>query len=63
MLKRSIITIGWNKQITVFRQGALSQYLVEPADWVGGGQHVDDILCADLHNNMLATGMLGVCVM
>ena len=58
MLKRSIITLGWSKFITVFRQGALSQYHVEPADWVGGKEHVDDILCADyVAPSLLATGI------
>jgi len=58
MLKRSIVVIGWDKFITVFRQGALTQYHVEPADWKGGKEHQDDILSADYSPpSILATGL------
>nr|XP_018668447.1 WD repeat-containing protein 49-like [Ciona intestinalis] len=57
MLKRSIATIGWEPFITVFRQGALTQFYVHPADWKGGKEHQDDILTAAYNPpSMLATG-------
>nr|CAB3267710.1 WD repeat-containing protein 49-like [Phallusia mammillata] len=57
MLKRSIVTIGWDKFVAVFRQNALTQYHVEPADWKGGKEHQDDILSAAyLPPSLLATG-------
>ncbi|XP_068137049.1 cilia- and flagella-associated protein 337 [Hyperolius riggenbachi] len=46
VLKRTIVVVGWERIITVFRLNALSQYLVQPSDWKGGVQHQDDILCA-----------------
>jgi len=58
MLKRSIVTAGWDKLVTVFRQSALTQYHVEPADWKGGKEHQDDILSAAfLPPTLLATGL------
>ncbi|XP_076812547.1 cilia- and flagella-associated protein 337-like [Clavelina lepadiformis] len=57
MLKRSIVAIGWDKLITIFRQTALTQYHVQPADWKGGKEHQDDILSsAYCPPSMLATG-------
>lgn len=32
--------------ITVFRLSNMTQFLVQPAEWKGGVQHQNDILCA-----------------
>ncbi|XP_077344157.1 cilia- and flagella-associated protein 337 isoform X1 [Lithobates pipiens] len=46
VLKRTLLVVGWERMITVFRLNTLSQYLVQPSEWKGGVQHQDDILCA-----------------
>ncbi|KAM3930625.1 cilia- and flagella-associated protein 337 [Leptodactylus fuscus] len=46
VLKRTILVVGWERIITVFRLNSLTQYLVQPSEWKGGVQHHDDILCA-----------------
>ncbi|XP_056421069.1 WD repeat-containing protein 49 isoform X2 [Hyla sarda] len=46
VLKRTILVVGWERIITVFRLNTLTQYLVQPTEWKGGVQHHDDILCA-----------------
>ncbi|XP_069829928.1 cilia- and flagella-associated protein 337 isoform X2 [Dendropsophus ebraccatus] len=46
VLKRTILVVGWERIITVFRLNTLTQYLVQPSEWKGGVQHHDDILCA-----------------
>ncbi|XP_033126562.1 WD repeat-containing protein 49-like isoform X2 [Anneissia japonica] len=45
-LKRSMLILGWDRYITVFRNQQLNQFHVEPSDWKGGQEHQDDILCA-----------------
>ncbi|XP_053317122.1 WD repeat-containing protein 49 [Spea bombifrons] len=46
VLKRTILVVGWERIITVFRMNTLNQYLVQPSEWKGGMQHQEDILCA-----------------
>nr|CAJ83782.1 novel protein similar to WD repeat domain 49 (WDR49) [Xenopus tropicalis] len=46
VLKRTILVVGWERIITVFRFNLLTQYLIQPSEWKGGVQHHDDILCA-----------------
>uniref|UniRef100_H3AVA6 WD repeat domain 49 n=1 Tax=Latimeria chalumnae TaxID=7897 RepID=H3AVA6_LATCH len=46
LLKRTILVIGWERIITVFRTNTLTRCLVQPLEWKGGVQHHDDILCA-----------------
>nr|XP_033814835.1 WD repeat-containing protein 49 isoform X2 [Geotrypetes seraphini] len=46
VLKRTILVMGWERITTVFRLNTLTRYLVQPAEWKGGVQHQDDILCA-----------------
>ncbi|OCT78637.1 WD repeat-containing protein 49 [Xenopus laevis] len=46
VLKRTILVVGWERIITVFRLNSLTQYLIQPSEWKGGVQHLDDILCA-----------------
>ncbi|XP_066456795.1 cilia- and flagella-associated protein 337 isoform X1 [Eleutherodactylus coqui] len=46
VLKRTILVVGWAREITVFRLNTFTQYLVQPSEWKGGVQHHDDILCA-----------------
>uniref|UniRef100_A0A8D3BFH2 WD repeat domain 49 n=1 Tax=Scophthalmus maximus TaxID=52904 RepID=A0A8D3BFH2_SCOMX len=46
LLKRSILVMGWERMLTVFRLHSFSQSLVEPSEWKGGVQHRSDLLCA-----------------
>ncbi|KAI1893903.1 hypothetical protein AGOR_G00128440 [Albula goreensis] len=46
VLKRTVLVLGWEKIITVFRLNTFSQFFVQPSEWKGGVQHRDDILCA-----------------
>ncbi|XP_074988235.1 cilia- and flagella-associated protein 337 isoform X5 [Caretta caretta] len=57
VLKRTILVTGWDRIITVFRLSNLTQFFVLPAEWKGGVQHQDDILCAAfLPPHTLVTG-------
>lgn len=57
VLRRSILVIGWDKYITVFRSAAMAQYHLQPVDWKGGQEHQDDILAAAYSApSLLATG-------
>ncbi|WAR03587.1 WDR49-like protein [Mya arenaria] len=56
-LKRSTVVVGWAKYITVFRDTNFRDYHVQAADWKGGQEHSEDILCAAFQSpNVLATG-------
>ncbi|XP_045930731.1 WD repeat-containing protein 49-like isoform X2 [Micropterus dolomieu] len=46
LLKRSILVMGWERMLTVFRLHSFSQPFVEPSEWKGGVQHRSDVLCA-----------------
>ncbi|XP_023258746.1 WD repeat-containing protein 49 [Seriola lalandi dorsalis] len=46
LLKRSILVMGWERMVTVFRLHSFSQSFVEPSEWKGGVQHRGDLLCA-----------------
>uniref|UniRef100_A0A3B4Z720 WD repeat domain 49 n=1 Tax=Stegastes partitus TaxID=144197 RepID=A0A3B4Z720_9TELE len=46
LLKRSILVMGWERMLTVFRLHSFSQPFVEPSEWKGGVQHRGDVLCA-----------------
>ncbi|XP_069003987.1 cilia- and flagella-associated protein 337-like [Embiotoca jacksoni] len=46
LLKRSILVMGWERLLTVFRLHSFSQSSVEPSEWKGGAQHRGDVLCA-----------------
>ncbi|XP_035479659.2 WD repeat-containing protein 49-like isoform X4 [Scophthalmus maximus] len=46
LLKRSILVMGWERMLTVFRLHSFAQSLVEPSEWKGGVQHRSDLLCA-----------------
>uniref|UniRef100_A0A671Y6A4 WD repeat domain 49 n=1 Tax=Sparus aurata TaxID=8175 RepID=A0A671Y6A4_SPAAU len=46
LLKRSILAMGWERMLTVFRLHSFSQSFVEPSEWKGGAQHRSDVLCA-----------------
>ncbi|XP_070685843.1 cilia- and flagella-associated protein 337-like [Pempheris klunzingeri] len=48
LLKRSILVMGWERMLTVFRLHSFSQSLVEPSEWKGGTQHRSDVLCATI---------------
>ncbi|XP_061074254.1 WD repeat-containing protein 49-like [Conger conger] len=46
ILKRTVLVLGWERIITVFRLNTFSQFLIQPSEWKGGVQHRDDVLCA-----------------
>ncbi|XP_068441993.1 cilia- and flagella-associated protein 337-like [Clinocottus analis] len=46
LLKRSVLVMGWDRMLTVFRLHSFSQSFVEPSEWKGGVQHRSDVLCA-----------------
>ncbi|XP_072428782.1 cilia- and flagella-associated protein 337-like [Chiloscyllium punctatum] len=46
ILKRSILVLGWERIITVFRMDTLTEFFVQPSEWKGKAQHQNDILCA-----------------
>ncbi|XP_044525477.1 WD repeat-containing protein 49 [Gracilinanus agilis] len=46
VLKKTIIVVGWERAITVFRLRDFTPFLVQPEEWKGGAQHREDILCA-----------------
>uniref|UniRef100_A0A3P8TTE5 WD repeat domain 49 n=1 Tax=Amphiprion percula TaxID=161767 RepID=A0A3P8TTE5_AMPPE len=46
LLKRSIVVMGWDRMLTVFRLHSFSQSFVEPSEWKGGIEHRGDVLCA-----------------
>ncbi|XP_034557212.1 WD repeat-containing protein 49-like [Notolabrus celidotus] len=46
LLKRSILVMGWERMLTVFRLHSFSQSFVEPSEWKGGVQHRSSVLCA-----------------
>ncbi|XP_038550212.1 WD repeat-containing protein 49-like [Micropterus salmoides] len=46
LLKRSILVMGWERMLTVFRLHSFSQPFVEPSEWKGGVQHRSDVLSA-----------------
>ncbi|XP_047449893.1 WD repeat-containing protein 49-like [Mugil cephalus] len=46
LLRRSILVMGWERMLTVFRLHSFSQSSVEPSEWKGGVQHRADVLCA-----------------
>ncbi|XP_073929950.1 cilia- and flagella-associated protein 337 isoform X2 [Castor canadensis] len=57
VLKKTILVLGWERAITVFRPQNFNQFFIQSEEWKGGVQHHDDILCAAfLPPQMLATG-------
>uniref|UniRef100_UPI00398F8847 cilia- and flagella-associated protein 337-like n=1 Tax=Pristiophorus japonicus TaxID=55135 RepID=UPI00398F8847 len=46
ILKRSVLVLGWERIITVFRMDSFTEFFVEPSEWKGKPQHQNDILCA-----------------
>ncbi|XP_067850768.1 cilia- and flagella-associated protein 337-like [Heptranchias perlo] len=57
ILKRTILILGWERIITVFRMDTLTEFFVQPSEWKGKAQHHDDILyAAFLPAQTLVTG-------
>uniref|UniRef100_A0A668RGP8 WD repeat domain 49 n=1 Tax=Oreochromis aureus TaxID=47969 RepID=A0A668RGP8_OREAU len=46
LLKRSILVMGWERNLTVFRLHSFLQSTVEPCEWKGGLEHRGAVLCA-----------------
>ncbi|CAJ1065730.1 WD repeat-containing protein 49-like isoform X1 [Xyrichtys novacula] len=46
LLQRSILVMGWERMLTVFRLHSFSQSFVEPSEWKGGVQHRSSVICA-----------------
>ncbi|XP_053355952.1 WD repeat-containing protein 49-like [Clarias gariepinus] len=49
VLKRTVLVLGWDRVITVFRMNSFSSFFVQPSEWKGGAQHRGHILCAAFH--------------
>ncbi|XP_031229964.1 WD repeat-containing protein 49 isoform X2 [Mastomys coucha] len=57
ILKKTILVVGWERAVTVFRPQNFSQFFIQSEEWKGGVHHQDDILCAAfLPPQTLATG-------
>ncbi|XP_059162775.1 WD repeat-containing protein 49-like isoform X2 [Physella acuta] len=57
VLKRSLVAVGWAKTLAIFRNSAFKEFHVQPADWKGGQEHAEDILCCAFSGpTTLATG-------
>ncbi|KAM7331310.1 hypothetical protein ACRRTK_010499 [Alexandromys fortis] len=57
VLKKSILVVGWERAVTVFRPQNFNQFSIQSEEWKGGIHHQDDILCAAfLPPQTLATG-------
>ncbi|XP_067897559.1 cilia- and flagella-associated protein 337-like isoform X2 [Heterodontus francisci] len=57
ILKRSILVLGWERIITVFRMDTIIEFFVQPSEWKGKAEHQNDIVCAAfLPPHTLATG-------
>ncbi|XP_027023856.2 WD repeat-containing protein 49 isoform X1 [Tachysurus fulvidraco] len=46
VLKRTVLVLGWDRVITVFRMNSFSRFFVQPSEWKGGVQHREHIKCA-----------------
>ncbi|XP_053091153.1 WD repeat-containing protein 49 isoform X2 [Pangasianodon hypophthalmus] len=46
VLKRTVLVLGWDRVITVFRMNSFSRFFVQPSEWKGGVQHREHIVCA-----------------
>ncbi|XP_032752844.1 WD repeat-containing protein 49 [Rattus rattus] len=57
VLKKTILVVGWERAVTVFRPHNFNQFFIRSEEWKGGVHHQDDILCAAfLPPQTLATG-------
>ncbi|XP_060232929.1 WD repeat-containing protein 49 [Meriones unguiculatus] len=57
VLKKTILIVGWERSVTVFRPQNFNQFFIQSEEWKGGIHHQDDILCAAfLPPQTLATG-------
>ncbi|XP_058244547.1 WD repeat-containing protein 49-like [Hemibagrus wyckioides] len=57
VLKRTVLVLGWDRVITVFRMNSFSRFFVQPSEWKGGVQHCGHIKCAAFHApHTLVTG-------
>ncbi|XP_051055191.1 WD repeat-containing protein 49 [Phodopus roborovskii] len=57
VLKKTILVVGWERAVTVFRPQNFNQFSIQSEEWKGGIHHQDDILCAAfLPPQTLATG-------
>ncbi|XP_054649543.1 WD repeat-containing protein 49-like [Dunckerocampus dactyliophorus] len=59
LLRRSILVMGWERMLTVFRLHSFSKSQVEPSEWKGGVHHRAEVLCAAFHP--LQTLVTGSC--
>ncbi|KAM4889331.1 cilia- and flagella-associated protein 337 [Thomomys bottae] len=57
VLKKTILVVGWESAITVFRRQNFNQFSIPSEEWKGGTKHHDEVLCAAfLPPQTLATG-------
>ncbi|XP_051934207.1 WD repeat-containing protein 49-like isoform X2 [Hippocampus zosterae] len=46
LLRTSLLVMGWQRMLTVFRRHAFSKFHVDPSEWKGGVHHRAEVLCA-----------------
>ncbi|KAF7699228.1 hypothetical protein HF521_003970 [Silurus meridionalis] len=46
VLKRTVLVLGWDRVITVYRMNSFSRFFVHPSEWKGGVQHRERISSA-----------------
>ncbi|XP_051013264.1 WD repeat-containing protein 49 [Acomys russatus] len=57
VLNKTILVVGWERSVTVFRPQNFNQFSIQSEEWKGGIHHQDDILCAAFSPpQTLATG-------
>uniref|UniRef100_A0A8C6T7V2 Uncharacterized protein n=1 Tax=Neogobius melanostomus TaxID=47308 RepID=A0A8C6T7V2_9GOBI len=57
-LRRSVLVVGGQRGLSVFRLHSFTQSAVEPSEWRGGVQHVGEVLCVAFRPpQTLVTGM------
>ncbi|KAM9811354.1 cilia- and flagella-associated protein 337-like isoform 1-T2 [Syngnathus typhle] len=45
-LRTSLLVMGWERMLTVFRRHSFSKLHVDPSEWKGGVHHRAEVLCA-----------------
>ncbi|XP_019720499.1 WD repeat-containing protein 49 isoform X2 [Hippocampus comes] len=46
LLRTSLLVMGWQRMLTVFRRHSFSKSHVDPSEWKGGVHHRAEVLCA-----------------
>ncbi|XP_061684390.1 WD repeat-containing protein on Y chromosome-like [Syngnathoides biaculeatus] len=46
LLRMSLLVMGWERRLTVFRRHSFAKFHVDPSEWKGDVHHRADVLCA-----------------